>query len=137
MNRRLFCLIIALVSVAAAYITVAGGQQKRRSTTRKPSVAKPTPTPAPTPTPKRLSSIDEEAVNGCVAEFRKTYTVCDNAWLSEIYKCRSDRYILEFRDVTTMILDIGENRRLNPAVLAVFFAFDDKVSESNMANCFV
>lgn len=32
------------------------------------------------------------------------------------------------------LLDIGENRRRNPAVLAAFFAFDDKVSKSNMAS---
>jgi len=34
-------------------------------------------------------------------------------------------------------LDIGENGRLNTAVLAAFFAFDDKVSESGVASRFV
>jgi hypothetical protein len=34
-------------------------------------------------------------------------------------------------------LDIGENRRLNAAVLAAFFAFDDEVSESNLVSRFV
>ena len=29
-----------------------------------------------------------------------------------------------------VILDIGENRRLKPAILAAFFAFVDKLSES-------
>src|SRR6266508_4030545 len=34
-------------------------------------------------------------------------------------------------------LDIGENWRLNPAVLAAFFAFVDEVSEFNVASRFV
>src|SRR5262249_45477621 len=34
------------------------------------------------------------------------------------------------------VLDIGENRRLNAAVLGAFFAFDDDVPESNMASRF-
>src|SRR5262249_5715987 len=34
------------------------------------------------------------------------------------------------------LLDIGENRRLNAAVLGAFFAFDDDVPESNMASRF-
>jgi len=32
----------------------------------------------------------------------------------------------------SQILDIGENRRLKPAFLAAFFAFDKKVCESNV-----
>jgi hypothetical protein len=35
------------------------------------------------------------------------------------------------------LLDIGENRRLNPAVLAAFFAFDNVVSDFNVAGGFV
>jgi hypothetical protein len=34
-------------------------------------------------------------------------------------------------------LDIGENWRLNPAVLAAFFAFDNVVSDFNVAGGFV
>jgi len=37
---------------------------------------------------------------------------------------------------TLTVLDIGENRRLNAAVLGAFFAFDDDVPESNMASRF-
>jgi hypothetical protein len=37
----------------------------------------------------------------------------------------------------TDVLDIGENRRLNAAVLAAFFAFHDEVSESNLVSRFV
>ena len=38
---------------------------------------------------------------------------------------------------TSQLLDIGENWRLNPAVLAAFFAFVDEVSEFNVASRFV
>jgi len=34
-------------------------------------------------------------------------------------------------------LDIGENGRFNPTVLAAFFAFDNEVSEFNVAGGFV
>jgi len=81
---------------------------------------------------------DEGAAHGCGLNSRKRLYAFDRFTKEEQAAISGSVFLIRKIDPDTdKMLDIGENWRLNPAVLAAFFAFDNVVSDFNVAGGFV